>query len=466
MTESTLEFPGINGTLYPYQKLGVEFFINSNGRALLADEPGTGKTLQSLAYVVHQNFKRVLVITPASVKFVWEAEVLKWTKLRHSVIDSKTDITKISHETQVVIINYDILKKHFNELMKYQWDCLIADESHMCKAQSSIRSKVVRALSRNIPHILLLTGTPILSRPIEIFNLLNMLDPKAWNNWYGFAVRYAGGKQGYWGFEARGATNLEELHQRIGKYFLRRKKEDVLKELPPKNRIEIPIELPNEYRKQYELVEANLIKYLREHKDKTDKEIAKSLQGEKLVKLNLLREINSNGKIETAKELIQNIIDAEEKVIVFSSFNAPLIELNKCFKEESVLLLGSTPVEERGRIVQKFQEDPNTKIFFGGIKSGGVGLTLTKATNVIFIDYSWNPADHAQAQDRMHRPGQMAQSVNIYQITSKNTIDNFMKRLLQKKQEIIGQLIEGEEVEEEKGMINDYVKELEQKYKK
>ena len=467
MTETTnLIIPGIKGEMYPFQKLGVQFFIDSNGRALLADEPGEGKSLQTLAFIVHENYKRVLVIAPASVKFVWEAESRKWTNLRTFVMDSKTDITLIPNETELIIINYDILKKFFNELMKYKWDALVADESHYLKAQSSLRSKIVRQLSRNIPHILLLTGTPILSRPIEMFNLLNMLDPKTWNNWYSFAVRYAGGKQGYWGFEARGATNLEELKQKISKYFLRRKKEDVLAQLPPKNRIDIPIELPKEERKQYELVEENLVKYLKEYrKDKTENDIVKSLRGEKLVKLNLLREINSMGKVSVVKELIQDIIDAGEKVIVFSCFNSPLIELNEMFEEESVLLLGSTPIEERQELVRKFQEDSNIKIFFGGIKSAGTGVTLTKATNVIFIDRSWVPADHAQAEDRMHRPGQVAQSVNIYQITSKDSIDGFMSKLLSHKQKIVDTLIEGNDNEED-SMVNDYLESLKLKYKK
>lgn len=461
------QIKGIKGTLRDYQQQGVSFFINSGGRALLCDEMGTGKTLQSLAYIVSQDFKRTLVITPASVKFVWEAEASKFTNLKTFVVDSKTDITLIPYDIEIVIVNYDILKKFYNELLKYRWDALVCDEAHYLKSQNSIRSKIVRFLSRNIPHILLLTGSPILNRPIEIFNLLNMIDEKKWNNWYSFAIRYAEGKQGYFGFETRGASNLGELNQKISKYFLRRKKSDVLKELPLKNRIEIPIELEKEDREAYNLVENNLINYLRQYRDKTDKEILKSLQGEKLVRLNLLREVNSMGKINVVKELIKDIINSENgKVIVFSCFNSPLIELSEEFEEESVLLLGNTPVDERQEIIRKFQENPETKIFFGGIKSAGIGVTLTKATSVIFIDYSWVPGDHSQAEDRMHRFGNTAESVNIYNIISKNTIDDFMGKLLKHKQEIIDKVIEGEEVEEGDGVMDDYLKEVELKYNK
>jgi len=463
-----MEIKGIKGDLYEYQKLGIEFLLNSGGKALLADSPGVGKTAQALGYLTHSNHARTLIICPASVKFSWESEIEKWTNLTSYVVDPKTQFQDIPHNVQCVIINFDVLKKFYNEFMKYKWDCLIVDECHMIKSQTAIRSKAVKGLSRGIPNVILLTGTPVLSRPAEIFNALNIIDPIVWNNYYHFATRYCEGHQGYWGFEAKGASNLEELKERISKYFLRRTKEEVLPELPSKNRITIPIDLPYEARKQYELVESNLVKYLKEYKkDKTEKEIAKSLQAEKLVKLNLLREVNAMGKIETVKELIDGIIEADEKVLVFSSFNAPLKELAEQYEENSVLLLGETPVDERGEIVKKFQNNSNTKIFFGGTRSAGVGITLTAASNVIFLDIPWNPADLEQAENRAHRPGATYESLNIYQIISRDSIDGFMKRLLEKKQGIIDQLmLDTEEVEEENSMIDDYIKQLENKYKK
>lgn len=460
---------GIKKELYEYQKVGIKFLLDSGGRALLADSPGVGKTAQALGYITHSNHQRSLIVCPASVKFCWEDEVNKWTDLSSFVVDSKTDISEIPFDVNCVIINFDILKKFFNEFMKYKWDCLVVDESHLIKSPTAIRSKVIKALSKVIPKVIMLTGTPVLSRPIEMFNMLSIIDPQTWNNYYSYATKYCEGKQGYWGFEAKGASNLEELKERISRYFLRRTKEDVLSELPTKNPpIYIPIKLPDESRKQYDLVESNLIKYLKEYKkDKTDKEIARSLQAEKLVKLNLLREINAMGKIPTAKEMIDNIIEAGQKVIVFSSFNGPLVELAEMYEENSVLLLGSTPVEERGALVKKFQENPDCQIFFGGTRSAGVGITLTAASNVIFLDLPWNPADLDQGENRAHRPGATYDSLNIYRIVGKDTVDGFMRKLLERKQEIIDKLIEGNEVvEEENGMIDDYIKELEAKYKK
>lgn len=458
---------GIKGNLYEYQKSGVEFLLESGGRALLADSPGVGKTAQALGYVTHSNHKRNLVVCPASVKFSWENEINKWTSLKSFIVGPQTDLKEIPADANFIIVNYDILKKFFNEFMKYHFDCFIVDECHLIKTPSAIRSKAVKGLARNIPNVILLTGTPVLSRPIEIFNTLNIIDPRVWNNYYQFAVRYCQGHQGYWGFEAKGASNLEELKGRISKYFLRRTKEEVLKELPPKNRIEIPIDLPDEERKQYELVESDLVRYMKMYKkDKTDKEIAKSLRGEKLVKLNLLREINAMGKIPTVKEMIDNIIESGEKVLVFSSFNAPLKELEEWYAEKAVLILGDTPVEDRGQAVKSFQESPEIQIFLGGTRSAGVGITLTAASNVIFLDLPWNPADLEQSENRAHRPGATYESLNIYHVISHDTIDGFMQKLIRRKQSIIDQIITENEEETEEEMINEYIKLLELKHKK
>lgn len=463
---SGVKINGIKGELYPYQKLGIEFLLNSGGRALLADSPGVGKTVQALGYLTHSEHKRTLIVCPASVKFSWESEIKKWTNLKSFVIDPQTKLEDIPPDVNCIIVNFDILKKFYNEFMKYKFDALIVDECHMIKSEKAIRSKVVKSISREIKNVILLTGTPVLSRPIEIFNTLNIIDQRYWNSWYNFAIRYADGKRTFWGFEAKGATNLDELKQKISKYFLRRTKEEVLPNLPPKNRIEVPIDLPKEERKQYELVESNLVKYLKEYKkDKTDKEIIKSLQAEKLVKLNLLREINTMGKIPAAKELIDNIIDSDEKVLVFSSFNAPLKELADEYEENSVMILGETPVGERGEIVNKFQTNSDTKIFFGGTLSAGVGITLTAASNIIFLDMPWRPGDIEQNENRAHRPGAEYESLNIYTIISRDSIDGFMKKVLQRKQEIIDQVIGGDEVESEEGMVNEYLETLQLKHK-
>jgi len=458
--ESKIEIKGINGDLYNYQKLGVEFFINSNGRAILSDSMGIGKSLQAIAYITTSNFKKALIISPASAKFSWEKEIKKWTNLKSYVINSKTNFKDIPKDTVFYLINYDILKKFYKELMSNKWEVLVTDECQMIKSRNAIRSRAVKQLSCKIPRVLLLSGTPLLSRTAELFNLLNIVDPAIWNNWFSYATRYCGGEKTENGFEAKGSTNLEELNQRIDKYFLRRKKEEVLKELPPKIRIEVPVELKEEDKKKYNLITSDLISFLKKFEGSTDPEIERIVKAKKLVQFGKLRQVCASGKIELAEELIQRIVDGGEKVLVFCSYNSPLEELQKRFVNNSVILTGKVMVSSRGNLVSKFQEDNNIQIFFGGIKSAGTAITLTAASSVVFIDQEWNPADMLQSEDRIHRLGQKASSLNIYHLICQGTIDDIMLKVQERKQNIFDTVIEGKKVDEEGNLIDEFIKTL------
>ncbi len=434
---------GIKGEMYPYQKIGVEFLLASGGRAIISDPPGLGKSLQALGYIAHNKFSRSLIIAPASVKSSWAKEIKKWTSLSYIEIDSKTDLSQIPADTKLWVINYDILKKHLNTLLKTRFDVFVADECHYLKNQQAARTKAVKMLSKHIPHVVMLSGTPLLSRPVEMFTLLNMVDPSTWNNWHEFTRKYCDAKQGRWGYDVSGASNTEELHDRIKRYFIRRQKKDVLTQLPPKNRIEVPVELPTDYRKEYDEAENNLAMYLKQYAGKQPAEIAKAVAAEKLTQLNILRHLSAMGKLSTAEEIVESVLEADEKILVFSSFVEPLEILKEKLGDKAVIITGKTDVNDRGAIVSKFQDDPNTKVFLGGMKSAGVGITLTAASNVLFLDYAWNPADMQQAEDRIHRPGQEASSVNIYQLHAEDTIDTKLQKILKHKQEVFDQVVEG-----------------------
>ena len=466
-TDTDLVIQNVTGELYDFQKIGVEFLINSNGRAILADTMGLGKTLQALAFVAHTEKKKTLVVCPASVKYSWESEVAKWTKLKSFVIDSKLkknkkiDMIQLVNDHDIFIINYDIVKSYLVFLQNINWDCLIGDEFHFIKNNNAQRTKAFKMIASRIPSVLLLSGTPIFSRPLELFNGLNLMDPVRWNNWFEYTKKYCQGHQSPFGWDARGASNIAELQQKISRYFLRRKKEDVLTDLPEKQFIDYPVELDPEKRFEYDLVEANFVEYLKEIKNKKDPEIAKTLQAERLVKLGELRQITSQGKIKATQDLISQIIDNNEKVVVFSSFNDPLVALEKVFKDVSVRLTGDTPDFMRKAAIDSFQNDPNIKIFFGGMKSASAGITLTAGQNVIFIDFSYVPADHLQGQDRIHRIGSKFDYVSIYQLFAKDTIDEKMQEMLKGKQEIFDQIFEGGKGNSTKSIVADLLKKYE-----
>lgn len=465
-TETDFHVPGMKKEMYAYQKIGVEFLIKSGGKAIIADSMGLGKTVQAIAYVKYSGFNRVLVVSPASVKGVWENEVKKWTNLKTYVIDSKTDLSDIPADIHFWIINYDLLKKMLPQLLKIHFDCIIADEAHFVKSLSAIRSKVLRQLSRVTEKLVLLTGTPLLSRPSELFSLLNMVDQKNWSNFREYTRKYCDIKMTRYGVDISGASNTAELHERIKRYFIRRHKDDVLKELPPKILIDVPSTLDKDTWKQYELAERNLASYLRSYQGKQPPDIAKMLQAEKLAKLGVLRMLSSMGKVKMAIEFVESIIESGDKVLVFGSFQEPLDRLKEVFKDKAVMITGRTPINERGGIVEAFQKDKNIQVFLGGFKSAGVGLTLTAASNFVALDLPWNPADLQQSIDRCHRIGSTANSVNVFRLIAPETIDEDMRNLLDEKQDTFDKVIDGKSAENmEKTMIDVAVEGIQRRHK-
>jgi len=297
----------------------------------------------------------------------------------------------------------------------------------------------------------LLSGTPILSRPVELYNALNVIDPLNWNNWKSYTERYCNAYESRFGWDASGASNIKELQDKISKYFLRKTKEEVLKDLPKILEIDYPIEMDKKFYETYTMAIDSFEKFLIKIKKKDVEMVKRSLQAEKLVKIGELRQITTMAKLSACEELIDSIIDNGEKVLVFSSYNSPLEYLNKKYSN-SVLLTGSMSSEKKNDAINKFQNDDNVKIFFGGIKSAGVGITLTAATNVIFLDYSWNPSDHDQAETRAHRIG-TSKPVYVYQLYCKDTIDEYMRMLLLKKRVVIDNVIGGKYEKDEDSMI-------------
>ena len=459
---SNLEIKGIKGELYEYQKKTVKWLIDNQGRGLLSLDMGLGKTLCSLAYIVHSKKEKVLVICPSTMKYVWAEEIKKWSGLKPWVIHSKSDLTLEEYKKHdILIVNFDILKKFITFLTSVKLDSIIIDESTYIKNPQSLRAKAVKIISKNISSVILLSGSPLLNKVIELFTSLNILDPIIWNNYYSFALKYCGAHQTKYGLDVSGASNLPELRERVSKHIIRMKKEDVLEQLPEKKFIDIPVRLNDDIQKKYELLENSFITYLKEIKKKSNIEIQKALMGETLVKLNELRMLTTEGKIDFARELINNVLLTKEKIVVFSVFNKPLQLLHEEFKEESVIIIGSVADKDRQKAIQDFQNNPNKRIFFGGMRSANMGITLTQASVVLFVDFDWTPENMKQAYSRIDRIGQKADSISIYQIIALDTVDQKMSKILKIKQEIINRLIDGKEVDDSElnsgTIINDLI---------
>lgn len=458
-TDTDFQVDGVNGNLYGYQKVAVEFFVNNNGRVILASDIGTGKTLMACAYVAHARVTPGIVVCPASVKVGWEREIRKWTNLTTCVITPKTIMGDIP-VADMYIINYDILPKFLEFLTQMPFKVMIIDESHLVKSTKARRSQLTKKLSRKIKHILMLSGTPLLNCPADLFNQLNILDPAKWSNWMSFMKRYCAAPDSFAGYDNKSSSNVEELKEKISKYFIRFRKEDVLKDLPPKVFIDVPVPLSNDYQKAYDFAMASLVDYLIKARNKTVEEAERSKGAEHLVLLNELRQITTACKADQATELIENIIETGEKVIVFSVFNQPLLDLQKKFEGKSVLLIGSTPIDDRQVAIDKFQNEPNTQIFFGGTKASGVGITLTAASHVLFLDQPWTSADYAQAYGRAERIGNKAECIKIHQMMCAGTVDEKIASLVEEKKKLFDQVFNGGATPEKSNIVGDLLEQI------
>jgi SWI/SNF-related matrix-associated actin-dependent regulator 1 of chromatin subfamily A len=433
---------------------------------------GLGKTLCALIYTA-ENDLRTLVICPNSLKYVWADEIEKWTDKSHHVV--KATDRKVKFGYDYTIINYDIVHKFFScerrggrqyWKLKPQFfsafkelDCVIVDESHYIKSTKARRSKVVKKI--DVPRKILLTGTPLTNKPMDLWNQLNYLDKNSWNNWLDYRERYIEGynhpRMGF--FIETGTRNIEELASRINPYIFRRRKEDVLKELPEKIYNKIGSEMEGKHLEMYATALQDFYEFLKEFTDLTNKEIWRRLRAQAFTKVMMLKQICADYKLDTMiKSFVENVLEnnPDDKIVLFSQYRKVAIELAKMFPS-NVLIYGDIDPEERAKRIKKFQNDPSIKLFIGTIQTSGVGITLTKASNVIFCDLPWTPAEIEQAVDRTHRFGQ-DKPVNIYYLVLKNSIENKIYRLLERKRSIIDQILDGEKVRRKTNIKDEFLK--------
>ena len=430
-----MEVPGLKGELMPFQKAGVQYIEKTSGHTLIADEMGLGKTVQSLAWLqLHPEIRPAVIICPASLKLNWRIEAEKWLEDRQEniIYVVKNGKDKIPEGAKVIIINYDLIKDRLDKLIQLVPQVVILDESHYIKNNKAIRAKAAMQLGKQAKHVLCLSGTPFLNRPIEIWTTLILLAPKLFPNWKYFATRYCGGYMDSFGWNVSGASHLDELQDILRKNIMvRREKQQVLAELPDKQHIQVPVEIIN--RKEYDLARSSFLLWLNKtYKDK--KKIEAAERAEALTRMNALRKLSAVGKIDAAKEWISNFIETGQKLVVFGHHREVLNTVYSSFKDCAVKLTGETESEERQEAVKKFQEDPAVKIFIASIKAAGVGITLTAANSVLFLEIDWTPAGNDQAEDRCHRIGQK-NAVTVWHMTGYDTFDQDMYRTVVEKRQ-------------------------------
>ena len=415
----------------------------SNKKYILADDMGLGKTSSAIMASISCKSKKILVICPASLKVNWKREIENYTNDSIGIVEGKKWA-----EGKYIIINYDILKNFHSlptdknkktTILDSKFDLVIIDEAHYVSNGKAQRTKLVNNLTSKIERLWLLSGTPMTSRPMNYYNLLKLVGSRVANNWINYVRRYCDGKQIFRGYRkvwlTFGATNLEELRDKTNDKVLRRLKEDVL-ELPDKIITPIYMELKS---KSYEDEMGEYLDWRRQNRNR-----GLSIQ---LSKLMQVRQIIALEKVKETIQLIDQCLQQDKKVIVFTNFTQPLMTLHEKYKKESVVLNGTMKKDDRQKSVDRFQNDDTIKIFIGNVKAAGVGITLTAAEVVIFNDLSFVPSDMSQCEDRAFRIGQNKKVSCIYPIYE-NTIERTIYEIVNKKKSVIDTVM-GDNINEE-----------------
>ena len=441
--------PGLKGVLYPFQDRGVSFIEAHNGRALIADEMGLGKTVQALAWLqLHPEKRPVIVITPASLKLNWERESKSW--MGNPRIEILSGTTTWKTKGDLLIINYDILPDWVDELKRRHPQVLITDECHYYKSNSAKRTKAVKRLAKNIPHILALSGTPIVNRPIEIYNAVKIISPDLFPDYWEFIHYYCNAKRTNFGLDISGASHTKELNERLtSSIMIRRLKQDVLPDLPAKVRSFVPIQLHNI--KEYRAAEGDFITFIKEQKGA--EAAIRASKAKAFAEIEGLKQLSVKGKLEEAIDWIDNFLTVDGKLVVFAVHKFVIDAIMDRFKDIAVKIDGSVSNVARQKAVDSFQNDKNIRLFVGNIQAAGVGITLTASTNVAFLELPWTPGQVSQAEDRCHRIGQK-DAVNIYYLLAKGTIEERIARLLDRKREVLDAVLDGIDSDEDSLLIS------------
>jgi SWI/SNF-related matrix-associated actin-dependent regulator 1 of chromatin subfamily A len=412
-----------------HQKEAIEKLVG-NDKYILADDMGLGKTTSTVIASLESDVEKVLIICPASLKINWQREIENYTDKEISIIEGKK-----WEPADYTIINYDILKnfhdpKHpeKSDILNYGFDLVVMDEAHYIQNVKANRTKIANSIVKKVGRVWLLTGTPMTSRPMNYYNLLDLVDSPVADNWMAYAIRYCAGYQFSVGakkvWNVTGSSNLEELRDRIKPQVLRRLKEDIL-DLPEKIITPVYLRLKS---KEYEKLMGEYYDWYNSSEESTSLTIQFS-------KLMMVRQVIAESKIKDTIELAQNIIDQGKKVIIFTNFTNTLNQIADHFGKSVVKLDGKMSKPQRQHSVDEFQNNEKINVFVGNLKAAGVGITLTAAEAVIMNDLSFVPSDHSQAEDRAYRYGQKF-SVSVYYPIFENTIEGVIYDILSKKKNI------------------------------
>ncbi|MBQ9203448.1 MAG: DEAD/DEAH box helicase [Prevotella sp.] len=430
---------------YPYQLEGIRFGLEKQ-RLFIGDEPGLGKTLQSIGIVDTANAYPCLVICPSSLKINWQREFEKFTDKKALVLDNNTRTTWPYHLQMrmyhAAIVNYESLRKFFVWDIKggrpfrlkdvvfcpqiKMFRSVIIDESHRVKDPSAQQTIFTKGIATGKQWCILLSGTPVVNRPEDLVSQLSIMG----------RLNEFGGKGAFLADYGEG-ENLTDLSRRLySSCMIRREKAKVLTELPEKTRCDLYVDISN--RDEYSLAAADLAEYLRQYKECSDVEIRRKMRMEALVKFMTLRSLSAMGKVAQAIDFARTFLASGKQLIIFCSYHDIVDTLCRAFPR-AVRVTGRDSAVSKQAAVDAFQSG-HAQLIVCSIKAAGVGLTLTASSNVAFVEFPWTYADCCQCEDRAHRIGQR-DNVTCYYLIGRGTIDFALYNIIHKKKSIASQIM-------------------------
>jgi SWI/SNF-related matrix-associated actin-dependent regulator of chromatin subfamily A-like protein 1 len=438
----------LGGELAPFQGAGVRYALQARA-TFVADEQGLGKTVEALAALEADDAFPAVVVCPASLKLNWQREARKWLPHRSvAVIEGRSAVPDTG---DITILNYEVVASHRDELTRMRPRALVVDESHYVKNPSAKRTQAVRRLAAGVVPgglRLALTGTPVLNHAEELISQLRVIGRL---EDFGSGARFSR--------QFQGPLTEERLHWHLRRRcFVRRLKAEVLPQLPAKRQVVVPVTLDNE--REYRLAEQDVVAWLREQPldlRELDARIAATLRAERLAQLGTLKRLAARGKLHAALTWIHDFLASGEPLVVFAHH----VEVQDAVLERfphALHLLGRDKVQAREAAVQAFQDPDGPALIVCATRVAAQGITLTRASNVAFLELEWTPAMHDQAEDRCHRIGQH-DAVTAWYLLAADTIDETMARLIERKRSVVAAVTDGRRLDGD-GMVDAVVSEL------
>ncbi|PIK44326.1 putative regulator of chromatin subfamily A-like protein 1-like [Apostichopus japonicus] len=402
--------------LLPFQRDGVNFVIHHGGRALIADDMGLGKTIQAICIACYYRTEwPLLIVSPSSMRYSWAEAFEKWVpSLDPEDIHVVGSGQRKIDSGLVTIISYDLMSRRSKELAAQNYQAVVMDESHFLKNFKTARTRAAMPILKQAPRRILLSGTPALSRPSELYMQIQAIHSSLFPSFHEFALRYCDAKQNAWGWDYSGSSNLSELQLILErKIMIRRLKSDVLSQLPAKTRQKV-------------IMDPKCIKT----KGSTLKSLATAAKKEKANRNMILAYYAETArlKIPAVRAYVEDLLEGDKKFLIFAHHQDMMDALCEACDTKKVGYIridGSTPPQQRFKFCEDFQTKDKYRVAVLSIMAANSGITLTAASLVLFAELFWNPGILMQAEDRAHRIGQ-SDAVFIHYLIGKGTADDLL----------------------------------------